>query len=298
MLLFLSCFVVLCHSTIQFLERNAELLPSFADGVYFLNINSRVPGVRELPSGVQYKVLHQSSNQNARHPTGNSNIRCMYSGYLVNGFEFTSLEDHTATLMHVAELIPGLREALLLMKEGDTWEIYIPAALGYNQQLRNHIPPGNTLIFKFELIEIVEPTLLDFIDDPYLYTCAAIVLTVMVVLQQMCALTAEKAMLLPSSLRSPANPRVFLVFSQASEILCRVEIELFSKIFPKTCENFRALCTGEKGFGALGRPLHYKGSPLHRVLPDYVIQGGPGLQQHTRMSNTLYTRTARLRTHN
>ncbi|EWM22394.1 cyclophilin [Nannochloropsis gaditana] len=71
------------------------------------------------------------------------------------------------------------------------------------------------------------------------------------------------------------NPVVFFdVQTGSGNNLGRIEMTLRADVVPKTAENFRALCTGEKGAGRSGKPLHFKGSTFHRVIPDFMCQGG------------------------
>ncbi|KAK4703361.1 hypothetical protein P7C70_g2855, partial [Phenoliferia sp. Uapishka_3] len=70
------------------------------------------------------------------------------------------------------------------------------------------------------------------------------------------------------------NPRVFLDFKIESEDVGRVIFELFADTCPITVENFKSLCTGSRGVNAAGVPLTYKGSPLHRIIAGFMVQGG------------------------
>ncbi|KAK6115201.1 hypothetical protein DH2020_007470 [Rehmannia glutinosa] len=70
------------------------------------------------------------------------------------------------------------------------------------------------------------------------------------------------------------NPRVYFDLTIGGQPAGRVVMELFADTTPRTAENFRALCTGEKGAGRSGKPLHYKGSSFHRVIPGFMCQGG------------------------
>uniref|UniRef100_A0A914EPA7 Peptidyl-prolyl cis-trans isomerase n=2 Tax=Acrobeloides nanus TaxID=290746 RepID=A0A914EPA7_9BILA len=70
------------------------------------------------------------------------------------------------------------------------------------------------------------------------------------------------------------RPQVFFDITVGGKPTGRVVFELYNDIVPRTAENFRALCTGERGVGQSGKPLHFKGSKFHRIIPNFMIQGG------------------------
>jgi peptidylprolyl isomerase len=85
--------------------------------------------------------------------------------------------------------------------------------------------------------------------------------------------------------------KVFFDVAISGKPAGRLVFQLYDKIVPKTAENFRALCTGEKGMGPSGKPLHYKGSKFHRIIPGFMAQGGDFTRGNGTGGESIYGRT-------
>jgi FKBP-type peptidyl-prolyl cis-trans isomerase FklB len=126
---------------------------STKEGEAFLAENAKKPGVITLPSGVQYRVLTEGKG---KRPAETSTVTTNYAGRLIDGTEFdSSYKRGQPATFPCNGVNKGWTEALLLMREGSKWEIYIPASLAYGENgAGNVIPPNATLIFEIELISV------------------------------------------------------------------------------------------------------------------------------------------------
>ena len=89
------------------------------------------------------------------------------------------------------------------------------------------------------------------------------------------------------------RPTVYLDLTLGGEGLGRVTIQLFSDLVPLAAENFRALCTGEKGTGrSSGKALCYEGSTFHRIIPGFMVQGGDFTKHNGTGGESIYAATA------
>jgi FKBP-type peptidyl-prolyl cis-trans isomerase FklB len=116
----------------------------------YLDENKKNPGVVTLPSGLQYKVLIEGEGLN---PSRKSKVKTHYKGTLMDGTVFqSSYESGEPIEFGVNQVIRGWQEALVLMKPGAKWMLFIPPYLGYGDRNTGSIPPNSLLIFEIELI--------------------------------------------------------------------------------------------------------------------------------------------------
>ena len=124
-----------------------------SEGEAFLKQNRAQEGVVTLPRGLQYRVLREGEGP---RPGPEDTVACHLRGTLLNGAEFenTHHRGQPATL-RLPAVLPGVREALLGMAVGSTWQVVVPWQLAYGEKgQRPDIGPCATLTFEIELLSI------------------------------------------------------------------------------------------------------------------------------------------------
>lgn len=123
-----------------------------AEGEQFLAKNKTAPGVKVLPSGVQYKVIKEGTGA---IPADTSAVKVHYEGRLLNDTIFdSSYKRGEPAVMRADQVIKGWTDVLTHMPVGSIWEVYIPQELAYGSREAGRIKPFSCLKFKIELIDI------------------------------------------------------------------------------------------------------------------------------------------------
>ncbi|MCQ2300126.1 MAG: FKBP-type peptidyl-prolyl cis-trans isomerase [Bacteroidales bacterium] len=130
----------------------AGLQDNIKAGKEFLEKNKNNKSVFTTKSGLQYQKIKEG---NGPKPKATSTVKVHYTGTLIDGTKFDSSIDRGEPIeFPLNQVIPGWTEGLQLMNEGSKYMLYIPYTLGYGEQPVGDIPPGSTLIFEVELLEV------------------------------------------------------------------------------------------------------------------------------------------------
>jgi FKBP-type peptidyl-prolyl cis-trans isomerase len=120
----------------------------------YLAKNGAVKGVKTTASGLQYKVV-AAGDSKAASPTPTDTVTVQYTGKLIDGTEFdSSYSRGQPATFPVNGVIKGWQEALVLMKPGAKWQLFVPPDLAYGKQPRPGIPGGSLLVFDVELLSV------------------------------------------------------------------------------------------------------------------------------------------------
>jgi FKBP-type peptidyl-prolyl cis-trans isomerase FklB len=123
----------------------------------FLAKNGAAKGVVTTASGLQYKII-AAGDEKAASPAPTDKVVVQYRGKLLDGTEFdSSYARGTPATFQVNGVIKGWQEALVLMKPGAKWQLFIPPELAYDTKSPPSIPPGSLLLFDVELVSVGAP---------------------------------------------------------------------------------------------------------------------------------------------
>lgn len=129
---------------------------NLAQATEFARTNGGKKGVVALPSGLQYEVLREGAGAS---PTAGDTVAAHYRGTRLDGSEFDATDPQgDPAIFPLADVVAGWQEALVLMKPGAKWRVFVPPQLGYGAEGSPPvIEPNELLVFEIELVRVVPP---------------------------------------------------------------------------------------------------------------------------------------------
>jgi len=312
----LSLFLVAVPAAAKKSKRTALALGDTTpeEGMNWLKANVMQEGWTYTRTGLQYKVV-DSGPTTGYPPDEDTLVVCDFVGTLTDGTEVETTRGKGPATLKPSQVMTGLREAMLMMRAGDKWELALPSEMAFGKDSHDKVPAGSVLLFTLELLEVhTKPSIIATMFDNTMHIYypdwykngqyASIVLLMLISLyladirkkkgiKRGKVVTVEEA-------TDKANPRVYLKIqvgdgTEPDGLIkftdgVTLEIELFSKIVPRTAENFRALCTGEKGACKTDPELAlcYRGSSLFRIYTDFLCQAGDITKDNGKGGESIY----------
>jgi len=277
----------LCTTLILILAPSA-MTASNPEGIAYLAANAEKKGVETLSNGMQIEVLKKGSGDG--NPSLSDNCVCHYTGSLIDGTVFdSSVKRGKPATFAPNQVIAGWTSALQMMTPGDKWILTIPSELAYGEGgSGSKIPGGSVLVFELELLSFKNKSWMDVSPQKIMF--------VIYVLYQLWGFFSSKSLgfkgevvPLKQAEEYTQNTRVWFDVSIGDSAAGRINFVLFNSVVPKTVENFRQLCTGEKGKSEVsGIPLHFESSIFHRVIPGFMLQGGDFTHGNGRGGESIY----------
>lgn len=136
------------HNTFSLEKINGNLA---AESKVFLEKNKNQPGVKVTASGLQYKIIKQGDGPK---PRMEDRVSLNFIAKLVDGRKLWSTYDNNKPwIHHLDKILPGIKEAALMMPEGSKWMVYVPSSLGFGNAGDEDVPPGAALIYELEVLK-------------------------------------------------------------------------------------------------------------------------------------------------
>jgi FKBP-type peptidyl-prolyl cis-trans isomerase FklB len=146
-------------AALQFMRsaRDALVERNHAAAREFLDKNAKLPDVVTTPSGLQYRVL-VAGDPNGKPPGPQDEVTVRYRASLADGTEFDRSESHDRPAsFRVNSVLKGWQQALLAMKPGAMWRLFVPPELGYGVNSPPAVPPGALVVYELELLQVAPP---------------------------------------------------------------------------------------------------------------------------------------------